>query len=99
MDLSRIIIGPVTTEKSERQKVSRTYTLTVHPDATKVDLRNALKKQYDVDVSSVRAMRTTSKHRMLSAGRSMKKRPSTKRMMVTLTKKSPALDLAQFRLS
>ena len=57
MDLSRIIIGPVTTEKSERQKVHRTYTLTVHPAATKVDVQNALKRQYDVDVASVRLIR------------------------------------------
>lgn len=99
MDLSRIIVGPVITEKSECQKVNRTYTLTVHPHATKVDVRSALKQQYDVDVASVRVLRTIAKHRMLGAGRSMKKRPSTKRMLVTLTKKSHALDLAQFRLS
>ena len=99
MDLSRIIVGPVTTEKSERLKVLRTYTLLVHPAATKIDVKNALKKHYDVEVTSVRSLTTMPKHRAMGAGRMITKRPSVKRMLVTLAPKSKALDLAQFKIS
>ena len=100
MELTRIILGPVVTEKSERQKATgRTHTLKVHPAATKIDLQKALKKFYDVDVASVRVMRTGSKQRVLGGGKVMTKRHPSKRMMVTLTKDSPTLDLTKFKTS
>ena len=51
MDLTRVIIGPITTEKSERLKAkdNRVVTLRVSPDATKIDVKSALKRFYDVD--------------------------------------------------
>ena len=63
MELSRVIIGPVVTEKAERQKVAATYTLNVHPAATKIDITRALKSFYDVDVASVRVHRIRPKVR------------------------------------
>ena len=99
MDLSRIILGPVTTEKSERLKTERTYTLKVHPAATKVDIKNALKKFYDIEVASVRAVRVGTKQRSLGAGRTMTKRHPSKKMMITLDKNSPTLDLTKFKIS
>lgn len=99
MELSRIILGPVVTEKTERLKTSRNYTVRVHNAATKVDVKAALKKFYDVDVASVRVMRTPTKARSLGAGRTMTKRHPSKKMIVTLTEKSPALDLAKFKIS
>lgn len=98
MQLSRIILGPVVTEKSERLKTDRCYSLKVHPDATKIDVQNALKKFFDVDVASVRVMRTVPKSRSLNNGASMTKRHRAKKVMVTLTAKSDALDLAKFKL-
>ena len=69
MDLSRVIVGPVNTEKSERLKtVNRTYTIQVAPNATKVDVVNALDKYYDVEATSVRTMRTPSKTRRVGRG-------------------------------
>ncbi|UPA22782.1 50S ribosomal protein L23 [Candidatus Peribacteria bacterium] len=99
MDISRIILGPIVTEKAERMKTSRNYTLKVWNNATKIDVKAALKKFYNVDVASIRVMRTTTKSRALGAGRVMVKRSPSKRMMVTLTEKSPALDFSKFKAS
>lgn len=98
MELSRVIVGPVVTEKAERLKgADRTYTIRVAPDATKVDAISALKKYYDVDVVSVRVMRTPSKKRIIGRGKVMVKRKPTKKMMVTLAPKSKPLDIANFK--
>lgn len=99
MDISRIILGPVVTEKAERMKADRSYTLKVHNNATKIDVQAALKKFYNVDVASIRVMRTPKKTRSLGAGKVMLKRQGTKRMMVTLTEKSSALDFSKFKVS
>ncbi|MCA9370472.1 MAG: 50S ribosomal protein L23 [Candidatus Peregrinibacteria bacterium] len=98
MDLSRVIVGPVVTEKAERLKgVSRTYTIRVAPNATKIDVINALAKYYDVKATSVRVMRTPSKTRLVGRGRTMTKRQSTKKVMVTISQKSKPLDIANFK--
>ncbi len=100
MDLSRVIIGPVITEKAERQKsqdTSRSYTLWVTMPATKIEVKQALKKFYDVVASSVRVMRTRAKTRNLGQGKAMEKRHAGKKVMVTLSKDSKALDLAAFQ--
>lgn len=98
MDLTRVILGPVVTEKAEALKIGahRIYTLRVDQNATKVDVRNALQKYFQVEVDSVRVMRTRPKSRTLGAG-SMEKRHRSKKMLVTLAKDSAALDLASFK--
>jgi len=97
MNLSSLIIGPVVTEKAEKLKLAHTYVLEVKPEATKIDIRNALRKYYDAEVQSIRVLRTRPKTRALGAGKFLEKRARTKRMIVTLTKKSKALDLSSFR--
>lgn len=98
MELSRVIIGPVVTEKAERLKgVNRTYTIRVAPNATKVDVMNALKKYYDIEATSVRVMRTPPKKRTVGRGKVITKRPPTKKMMVTIAPKSKPLDIANFK--
>ncbi len=99
MELSRIILGPVVTEKAERMKQIRSYTLQVRNEATKIDVKAALKKFYEVDVASIRVMRTPTKTRALGAGKVMTKRQPTKRMIITLTDKSSALDFSKFKAS
>lgn len=95
--LSSVILGAVTTEKAEAHKAARTYTLRVHADATKIDLKNALRRYFDVDVASVRVLRTVPKRRMVGQGRILEKRHREKRMIVRITPKSKLLDLASFR--
>ncbi len=99
MHLSSVIIGPVVTEKAERLKLALTYVIRVKPEATKIDVKNALTKYYDVEVSSVRVLRTVPKTRIVGQGQVMEKRHRQKRMIVHLTKKSKPLDLANFQLA
>ncbi len=100
MNFSRIILGPVVTEKAERQKaaVRHTYALWVDKAATKIDVKSALEHFYDIEVASVRVMRTRSKSRSFGTdAQTMVKRAAMKKMMVTLKPKSKALDLASFK--
>lgn len=99
MHISTVIIGPVVTEKAERLKAMRVYIMEVRHEATKIDLKNALRKYYDAEVESIRVLRTRPKTRLIGQGKTLEKRHRTKRMMVTLSKKSKALDLSTFRAS
>jgi large subunit ribosomal protein L23 len=99
MELSQVVIGAIVTEKAERLKgVSRTYTIRVAPKSTKIDIRNALTKFYDVEVTSVRTMRMPSKTRAVGRGKVVTKRKPFKKVMVTLSKKSKPLDIANFKV-
>lgn len=98
MHLSSVIMGPVVTEKAERLKALGTYVIRVHPQATKVEVKHALRKFYDVEATSVRVLRTLPKRRMGNNGSVLEKRHRTKRVMVTL-KKGKTLDLLKFQTS
>ena len=96
MDSTRVIVGTVVTEKAERLKMKKTHLLRIHPAATKVDVRNALRLHFGVDPLSVRVLRVRPKDRALGGGKTMRKRDATKRAYVTLAPKSKALDLTAF---
>ncbi|MDA0375986.1 MAG: 50S ribosomal protein L23 [bacterium] len=99
MELSQVIVGPVETEKSERMKASdRTYTIRVAPKATKIDVRNALRKYYDIEAVSLRVMRVAPKTRAIGRGKISTKRKPFKKMMVTISEKSKPLDIANFKI-
>ncbi len=100
MNLAHVIIGPVVTEKAERLKAQEgknVYTLWVAPTATKIDIKKALLRHYDVTAASVRVTKTQPKTRLLGAGVVMEKRHPGRKVMVTLAKNSKALDLTSFR--
>jgi len=98
MDLTRVILGPVVTEKAEHQKVgAKTYALRVSSQATKVDIQAALKRIYDVDTVSVRIIRTGGKTRAFGRARTMQKRHPYKKAIVQLAPKSKALDLTALK--
>jgi len=97
MELSHVIIGSIVTEKSERLKLGRTYTIRVNPMATKIDVKNALRSFYDVDVTSVRVMRAPGKTRALGGGKVMQKRDRVKKMLITLTKDSKPFDVSKIK--
>lgn len=97
MELSRVIMGQITTEKAEILKGLKTYTLHVAPQATKIDVKNALKKYYDVDVEAVRIIRTCPKTRKIRGQGVMEKRHRMKKAMVKLGAKSKTLDLTTFK--
>ena len=96
MDLTRVIHGPVLTEKAERMKTQHTYTLLIDQHATKIDVKNALRRFYNAEATSVRVMRVRPKQRLIGAGKMMTKRHPRKHAIVTLAKDSKPLDLAQF---
>lgn len=97
MDLTHVILGEVVTEKAERLKLKKVATLRVHPQATKVDIANALRLHFGVQPASVRIMNVRSKRRLAGRGRSVEKRRASKRALVTLAAKSKALDLTKFQ--
>lgn len=106
MDLSRVIIGPIVTEKAERLKagdaskgknVKHIHTLRVAPWATKIDIKTSLKTFFDVDVEQVRIIKTQPKTRDLGGGRMMEKRHAFKKALVTLAPKSKTLDISAFQ--
>ncbi|HLD08202.1 MAG TPA: 50S ribosomal protein L23 [Candidatus Peribacterales bacterium] len=94
MDLTRIILGQIVTEKAERQKAGRIYTLRVHPRASKVDVKNALRQHYGVDAEGISMMHLRAKKRDIGRGKSIEKRSQSKRAIVLLSKDSKALDLS-----
>jgi len=99
MELTSVIYGPVITEKGERLKAQlRTYALRVAPDATKILVKNALQKYFDVQVKAVRVVKVGPKTRVFGKGAIMEKRHPYKKMLVTLTKESKALDLSAFHM-
>ncbi len=97
MHLSDVILGQITTEKSEALKGVKTFTLRIAPQATKVDVKNALKKFYDVDAVSVRVLNAGPKTRLFGRGSRMQKRHRMNKALVTLKKDSKALDLTTFK--
>lgn len=97
MDLSRAILGAVLTEKAERLKLAKTYVLRVDQNATKIDVKNALKKFYGVTAKKVTVLRVRPKTRAVGMGRVMEKRHRSKRMMVTLA--DGTLDLVKLKNS
>ncbi|MFB6355227.1 MAG: 50S ribosomal protein L23 [bacterium] len=64
MDLEDVIIEPVITEKSVReQEKNNHYTFSVHPESNKIEIRKAIEKQFDVNVSDVRTANYRGKER------------------------------------
>lgn len=96
MHLASVIVGPVVTEKAERLKTEGVYTLKVRKEATKIDVKNALRRFYDVEVVSIRVLNTVPKTRVLGPGRSMEKRHRSKHVLVRLEGKK-TLDLSAFK--
>lgn len=84
----QVIIQPVVSEKSARQMDDRnTYTFKVAGDANKIEIRRAVEKLFDVTVTGVRTMTYAGKAKRAFLGRqsrSMGRRPSFKKAVVTL---------------
>jgi large subunit ribosomal protein L23 len=99
MELTRVIVGSPVTEKTERLKAIRCYTVEVDPAATKVDIARALETYFGVKPVSVRVMRVRPKARALGAGKIFTRRHRSKKAVVTLAPDSKPLDLAQFNAS
>ena len=77
-----VIIRPVVSEKSYAGLEANRYTFLVHPDANKTEIKEAIQKIWNVQVTSVRTLNRKGKvkRRRFTTG----KRADEKRAIVTL---------------
>ena len=61
-----IILAPIVTEKSSVDMQEGKYTFRVAKNATKVDIKNAVEKLFEVKVLSVNTMRVSGKENKVS---------------------------------
>ncbi len=83
-DAYSTIIRSLVTEKGSSQQGMGQYTFMVNKNATKVDIKNAVREIYGVEVKSVKTMITPEKKRLIGRGRVWTKRPKVKKALVTL---------------
>jgi len=98
MNLTRVILGEVATEKSERMKAKKIHVLRINSQATKVDVCSAMRRHYGVEPIAVRIVKVRPKKRLIARGRSVQKRNPSKRALVTLSQKSKAFDITKFQI-
>ena len=71
MEHSQVLIRPVVSEKSYVLSAAGKYTLRVHPDAHKTEIRQAVEALFDVHVVAVRtsSVKSKPKRRGVTKGR------------------------------
>ncbi|MEN8800725.1 MAG: 50S ribosomal protein L23 [Thiogranum sp.] len=85
--LSRILIGPVVSEKSTRvADQSKQMVFKVLPDASKPEIRKAVEKMFDVTVTRVQVSNVKGKIKRF--GQTMGRRSDWKKAYVTLAEGS-----------
>ena len=87
MELTKILISPVVTEKSTNAQALRKYLFLVHLDANKSEVKKAIENSYGVKVKSVRMMPVLKKVRTGGRGITITKRHTGKKAIVTLEPK------------
>lgn len=83
-DLRDILIAPVVSEKSYGLLEENVYTFTVHPDASKPEIKQAVESIFEVKVLKVNTMNRKGKRKRNRRNGTFGKRPDTKRALVTL---------------
>lgn len=79
----QILVRPVVTEKSTvTQERNNAYTFVVGRDANKIEIAQAVEKQFGVSVRNVRTMRYAGKERRV--GKTIGRRAAWKKAVVTL---------------
>ena len=84
MDARDIIKAPVVSEKSYGLIDRNAYTFHVHPDANKIEIRNAIEEIFNVRVSKVNTLNRAGKRKRNRKAWTLGQRASTKRAIVTL---------------
>lgn len=97
MSVFEIIKKPVVTEKSQRLELDGVYTVIVPKATTKVDIRTAFERLYEVEVSKVNIITTREKFRNTKHGVQVK-RKSRLKAMVTLKKGQKINDLQKVKI-
>ncbi len=83
-DAEQVLMRPVVSEKSYSLMEDGTYIFVVAPDATKVDVRNAVEQAFGVRVKSVNTLNRKGKRRRNRKSNTIGTRSATKRALVTL---------------
>ena len=87
-----IILKPLVTEKSMMAMEEKKYTFSVHPDATKSQVKEAVEKLYEgTKVAKVNTMNLDGKTRR--RGRTAGKTAKTKKAIVQLTEDSKEIEI------
>jgi large subunit ribosomal protein L23 len=79
-----IILRPVVSEKSYGLLDSGVYTFVVHPDASKIEIREAVEEIFNVRVAKVNTLNRKGKRKRNRRQFTFGKRADTKRAIVTL---------------
>ena len=78
-----VIVRPIISEKAERgREAERQYAFQVHRDATKIQVKQAVEKLFNVHVLAVRTAVARGKNKRV--GRNVGRRPNWKKAFVTL---------------
>ena len=83
MNALNVIIKPVVTEKATDLSTKLAYSFWIRRDATKIDVKQAVKAAYGADVDSVRIINTPVKKRAMKKS-IVNKRPNMKKAIVTI---------------
>ena len=79
MNLHQVIKGVVTTEKSVNMQEKNCYVFYVHKDATKIDIKIAIKEFWGANAIKVRIVKLPSKVRVMGRkGAQVKRNPKVK---------------------
>ena len=84
MDARDVIISPVVSEKSSALLDTGAYTFKIHPDATKIQVRQAVEQLFDVKVAKVTTANRKGKRKRNRKTFTYGKRSDTNRAIVTL---------------
>jgi large subunit ribosomal protein L23 len=79
-----VIIKPVVSEKSYGLIDTNVYTFTVHPSASKPEIRDAVESIFGVRVTKVNTLNRKGKRKRNRKSFTFGTRPDTKRALVTL---------------
>jgi large subunit ribosomal protein L23 len=83
-DAMSVLIRPVVSEKTYALMDKGTYVFIVDPHSTKVDVRNAVERTFNVKVTNVNTLNRKGKSTRNRRTGVVGTRPSTKRAIVTL---------------
>jgi large subunit ribosomal protein L23 len=79
-----IVVRPVVSEKSYGLLDAGVYTFVVDPDASKIEIREAVEEIFNVKVAKVNTLNRKGKRKRARRQFTFGKRPDTKRAIVTL---------------
>jgi large subunit ribosomal protein L23 len=79
-----VILEPIVSEKSYALIEENVYTFRVHPDATKPEIKDAVRSIFGVDPVSVNTLNRKGKRKRNRRNFTYGKRADTKRALVTL---------------